>query len=487
MAYQVTLTKKLGLIILHPLVITFILLSSNPIMNTIPTPFWYIIVCSFILAILFLLLSTWLGDTTFYYALFLTDIPLIGIMVHYSGGLDSLFPLLYVLLIIIASLYLFRSGAYIVSLVSSVFLLLLILFENRTGLYSLTDVLYRFYFFGLLFLVTGFLSGLLSERYQKRTEEAQRLRLTTEEIIRNLPSGIITIDQEGEIVYTNIPEGKLRSEVHLRLARFLHHRETPGSVELRIGRRYYVLTCARLADSRAGLGVLQDYTDIKKLEEQSRVSQQVKRLAELGGSLAHEIRNPLATIRGSLEVITASIKKKDAVPFVTMALKESNRLNEIVTDFLNFAQFTPVRKNRLQMSEVVNEALMSVMQHIQQKKIRIRRKDRDFELLGDINKLKACLVNILNNACEASHDGGSISITTHATKRGGYVEICDEGKGMRKRDMKNAFTPFFTTKKGGIGLGLSIAKNIVDAHGGRIRLKSGPRRGTCVRITLPAA
>jgi two-component system sensor histidine kinase PilS (NtrC family) len=487
MEYEVTLTKKTGLVILHPLIVTFILLSSNPVVHAIPTSFWYIIVCSFILAIIFLLLSKWLSDTVLYYVLFLTDIPLIGTMVHYSGGYESLFPLLYVMLIIIASLYLFRRGAHIISLTSCVFLLLLILYENRAGVYTMTDALYRFYFFGLLFLFTGFLSGVLSERYQKRTEEAHRLRLTTEEIIKNLPSGIITIDQEGEIVYTNIPEGKLRSEVHLRIARFLHDRATPGSVELKIGRRYFVLTCARIADSRAGLGVLQDYTDIRKLEERSRISQQMKRLAELGGSLAHEIRNPLATIRGSLEVITASIKRKDAIPFVQMALKESNRLNEVVTDFLNFAQFAPVRKNRLHMREVVNEALVSVIQSLNEKKIKIIRKDKDFEILGDINKLKACLANILNNACEASPAGSSISIVTHANKRTGYVEVCDEGKGVRKRDVKNIFTPFFTTKKGGIGLGLPIAKNIVEAHGGRIRLKRGSRHGTCVRIILPVA
>jgi two-component system sensor histidine kinase HydH len=213
----------------------------------------------------------------------------------------------------------------------------------------------------------------------------------------------------------------------------------------------------------------------------------MKRLAELGGSLAHEIRNPLATIRGSLEVITASIKRKDAIPFVQMALKESNRLNEVVTDFLNFAQFAPVRKNRLHMREVVNEALVSVIQSLNEKKIKIIRKDKDFEILGDINKLKACLANILNNACEASPAGSSISIVTHANKRTGYVEVCDEGKGVRKRDVKNIFTPFFTTKKGGIGLGLPIAKNIVEAHGGRIRLKRGSRHGTCVRIILPVA
>ena len=300
--------KRTGLIILHPLIVTFLLLSSYPIIYSIPTSFWFIILASFILAVIFLLLKTFLSETTVLYILFFSDIPLIGAMVHYSGGLDSIFPLLYVLLIILASLFLYRKGAYLISLCSVLFFLALTFLESRGTTYPVHMIAYRFYIFGLLFLFTGILSGALSERYRMREEEAVRLRITTEEIIKNLPSGIITVDPNGTIVYTNIPEGPIRSRVHLHIAKFLDNEDVPCSIELEIEGRYYVFTCARIYKSKAGLGILQDYTDIRKLEEKSRISRQTKLLAELGGSLAHEIRNPLASIRGSLEVIREAEK-----------------------------------------------------------------------------------------------------------------------------------------------------------------------------------
>ncbi len=485
MAYSELFGKKTGLIILHPLLITFILLSSYPIIYKIPTPFWFIILASFILAVIALLLRSFFTENTVLYILFLTDILIIGLMIHYTGGLDSLFPLLYVLLIILSSLYLYRKGAYIISLFTVIFFLVLSFIEARNSTYTIQMIMYKFYIFGLLFLFTGILSGALSERYQKGAEEAKRLRLTTEEIIRNLPSGIITVDNKGDIIYTNIPEGSIRSTVHLYIAKFLKHSKTRNSIELKIANRYYVLSCALIYDSKAGLGILQDYTDIRKLEEKSRISKQTKLLAELGGSLAHEIRNPLASIRGALEVFREAEKNHHDLHFINMALKESIRLNEIVTDFLNFAQFVPITKNRLAINEVINEALVEMIERVNSKNIKIRRKDEDFYILGDLNKLKSCFVNVLNNACEVSKKGQVIGIVSYGNDKECYVEIRDHGKGIPKKDIKKIFAPFFTTKKGGTGLGLAIAKNVIEAHGGRIEVKSKVGRGTTFRIVLP--
>ena len=178
-------SKLSGLIILHPLLITFILLSSYPIINNIPTPFWFIILAAFILSIIFLLLQNWFSDQTILYLLFFSDIPLIGAMVHNTGGLYSMFPLLYVLLIILSAMYLFRKGVYIVSLSTVMFFLGFLIFEAQDASYPMRFVIYRFYIFALLFLFTGILSGSFSERYRIRTEEIKRLRLTTEEIIKN--------------------------------------------------------------------------------------------------------------------------------------------------------------------------------------------------------------------------------------------------------------------------------------------------------------
>ncbi len=477
--------KRTGFIILHPLLIAFILLSSYPIIYKIPTPFWFIILASFILAVFFLLLRNVLSEKTILYLIFLTDIPIIGLMIHYTGALESLFPLLYVLLIILSSLYLFRKGAYITSLCSVIFFFALLLIESRDSAYAIQMVMYRFYIFGLLFLFTGILSGTLSERYQRGKEEAERLHLTTKEIIDSLPSGIITVDNVGNIIYTNIPEGAIRARVHLYIAKFLKYPDRQSSIELRIAKRYYVFSCARISNSKAALGILQDYTDIKRLEEKSRISKQTKLLAELGGSLAHEIRNPLASIRGSLEVLRGSERKKKTVHFIDMALKESIRLNEIVTDFLNFAQFVPFKKNRLLISEVINEALADTIERINSKNIKIKRKDSDFYILGDLNKLKACFVNILNNAYEVSPKNQVIKIESRSNEIEGFVEIRDHGKGIPQKEIKKIFAPFFTTKKGGIGLGLAIAKNIIEAHGGRIEVKSKLGRGTAFKMVLP--
>jgi signal transduction histidine kinase len=260
-----------------------------------------------------------------------------------------------------------------------------------------------------------------------------------------------------------------------------------SSIELEIEKRYYVLSCARLYDSKAGLGILQDYTEIRKLEEKSRISKQTKLLAELGGSLAHEIRNPLASIRGSLEVVRGAEKDSKTLHFINMALRESTRLNEIVTDFLNFAQFIPIKKNRLRINDVINEALIDIMHRVDSKNIQIIRKDSVFHVLGDLYKLKSCFVNILNNAYEVSRKGQVIEIESYSQDKEGVVEIKDYGKGIPKKEIKKIFEPFFTTKKGGTGLGLAIAKNILESHGGRVEVKSKVGKGTTFRVILPLA
>jgi len=480
-------TRRTALIILHPLLITFILLSSYPIIYEIPTPFWFIILTSFIIAAIFFVLQNWFNKKVMMYLIFFSDILIIGAMIHYSGGLQSMFPFFYVLLIILSSLYLYRKGAYIISLSTVIFFLVLVFLEARDSTQATQMIMYRFYIFSLLFMFTGILSGALSERYQKGAEEAERLRLTTAEIVNNLPSGIITIDNNGDIIYTNIPVGVIRSSVHLHLAKFLKNPNIQSSNELKIGNRYYVLSCARIHNSRGGLGILQDYTEIRKLEEQSRVSRQTKLLAELGGSLAHEIRNPLSSIRGSLEVIREAEKNKNTLHFINMALKESIRLNEIVTDFLNYAQFVPLKMNRLHVREVINEAIADTLQIIEDRNIKIKRKDSDFVVLGDLNKLKSCFVNILNNAYEVTQEGGVIEVESYATDKNNIIEIRDHGKGIPSGLLNRIFDPFYTTKKGGTGLGLAITKKIIESHGGEINVESTVDDGTTFRIELPPA
>jgi two-component system sensor histidine kinase PilS (NtrC family) len=482
------ITRITGLIVIHPFIVAFILLTSYPPFYRTPNPLWYLIIISIVLAVGFLLMQKRIQENALLYMIFFSDILLTGAIIHFTGGIESMFPLLYTILIITSSLYLFRRGAYVISLSAALFFFGLVLLHSRGfETYTFSAVMYRFYIFALLFLLTGILSGALSERYQRRVEEATRLRLTTEDIIRNLPSGVITVDASGDVLYTNMPESRLRSTVHLHVAKFLKDQTKDNSSELKFAGRSYILTCVRIFNDKAGLAILQDMTNIRRLEERSRVARQTKLLAELGGSLAHEIRNPLSSIRGSLEVIRDTKRRKSTVPFIEMALNETKRLNEIVTDFLNFAQFTPKNKNRVRMSEVLNEALIDSMLQNNPRAADIKRKEEDFFVMADLNKLKSGFTNILNNAYEVSGEKAAVEIRSYRNTKEGCVEIRDHGHGIGKQDLKKIFEPFFTTKRGGTGLGLAIAKNIIEAHGGRIEVKSTTGAGTTFFIRLPLA
>jgi two-component system sensor histidine kinase PilS (NtrC family) len=488
MNYTLKLNRITGLIIAHPFIVTFILLTSYPPFYRTPAPLWYLIIISVVLAIFFLLLAHRIPENVLLYIIFFSDIPLVAAIVHYTGRIESMFPLLYAILIIGSSLYLYRRGAYIIALSATLFFFGLVFLESRgAGSQMMSMAMYRFYIFALLFLLIGILSGALSERYQKRVEEATRLRITTEDIIRNLPSGVITVDSKGDILYTNMPDNRLRAMVHLHVARFLKDQRTDNSIELKFANRHYIVSCVRIFKEKAGLAILQDMTDIRKLEERSRVASQTKLLAELGGSLAHEIRNPLSSIQGSLEVIRDSKRRKNILPFIRMAMNETKRLNEIVTDFLNFAQFTPKTKNRVRISEVINEALVDSMLKSAHHSVNIKRKGEDFYVLADLNKLKSGFTNILNNAFEVSGDQKAVEIISSRTAKEGRVEIRDYGPGISRQDLKKIFEPFFTTRKGGTGLGLAIAKNVIEAHGGTIDVMSKVGEGTTFVFRLPLA
>ena len=482
------INRVTGLIAIHPFIVTFILLTSYTPLFRPTGPTWYFIVVSVALAAFFLLVRKHIAEKVLLYTIFTTDIALAGALIHYTGGTATLFPLLYAILILGSSMYLYRRGAYIIALASVVALFVLVLVEaSGMGRPYLSAHMYRFFIFALLFLLVGILSGALSESYERRIEEATRLRLTTEDIIKNLPSGVITVDGRGDILYTNMENSKLRAMVHLHVARFLKDGGPASSFEVRLNTRCYIVSCVRILNGKVGLAILQDLTELRKLEQSSHVASQTKLLAELSGSLAHEIRNPLSSIRGSLELIRDARSRKQIVPFISMALKETKRLNEIVTDFLNFSQFTPKNKNRVRASEIISEALVDSLLRENENRVMIRRKDNGFFVLADADKMRSALTNILNNAYEMSPPEGLIEIISYRRGKQGFIEVRDNGPGIKKQHLRRVFEPFFTTKKGGTGLGLAIAKNIIQAHEGAITVRSEAGRGARFVIRLPVA
>ena len=135
----------------------------------------------------------------------------------------------------------------------------------------------------------------------------------------------------------------------------------------------------------------------------------------------------------------------------------------------------------------MSEALIEMVQKLNTKQINVKRKDDDFFILGDMNKLKSCLVNLINNAYEASEKGQVIEVRAYTDNQHGIIEILDYGRGIPEGLRTRIFDPFYTTKKGGTGLGLAITKNIVEAHNGKIEVESKIGEGSKFRIVLPLA
>lgn len=160
-------------------------------------------------------------------------------------------------------------------------------------------------------------------------------------------------------------------------------------------------------------------------------------------------------------------------------------MNEIVTDFLNFAQFVPKKTYRVKVSDVVSEALLDTMPHFSNKNLEVIREGVDFEIQADLSRLKSGVCNILINACEVSEPGKKIFIKTGCNDKFGWLDITDQGPGIPKKDLKKIFRPFYTTKKGGTGLGLSIAQKIIEAHNGRVEVSSKINAGTTFRMIFP--
>lgn len=253
----------------------------------------------------------------------------------------------------------------------------------------------------------------------------------------------------------------------------------------RQGQRY-----RRLAEELAEVN-----RQLKQAQEEARRSERLAALGQLTAGLAHEIRNPLAVIKGSAETLTRRLQSSD--PLTTEVAgyisSEVNRLNVIVTRFLNFARPLKLERRLASIPQLLDRALKVARDRWPEAKVEVTRQYSESvpELNVDPDLCEQAFTNLVLNAYEAMGDGGGnltveIIPANSAGKCGVEVMIQDTGPGIPPELCEQIFNPFFTTKKEGVGLGLSIVSKIVDDHRGWIRLSNRPGEGTCFRIYLPA-
>ncbi len=460
------------------------------------------------------------------YGQVVTDVMAATGLVYLTGGADSLFTILYPLAIVNASVSLSRRGAATSALLTILaFTALAIAMERqfiappagfgrpplatpRLILTLATNI--------SAFVLTAALSAYLTEQLRgARTELAQReteltaLSTLYQSIVQSIGSGILTTDGQDRITYLN-PAGEeilgLReSSINMSplgdrfpdLAKALHGGlEGRGEARLRGGDGRSTVV-GYSAASLAGLGerqhpghviVFQDLTALRQLEDAVRRADRLAAVGKLAAGLAHEVRNPLASMTGSIQLLMGSRGLNEQERrLMQIVLREGERLEALVHDFLTFARPTQPQWAELDAAPLAQETYDFFRQGPRAPGLVF---ELDLEpgvkVRADPGQLKQVLWNLLTNAADATGAGGRIVLGVRREDKEALLAVEDSGAGIAADDLPRIFDPFFTTKERGTGLGLAIVHRIVEANGGRIVVESEAGKGSKFTVRLPA-
>ena len=461
------------------------------------------------------------------------DILLVTVLTHITGGIDSGFSLLYHLTIISASIILYRRGGYLAASLSSILYgaMLDMQYYNvlsfvRSQNFTAAQVLYQVFISILSFYIVAFLSGTLSERLRKTRQELREknvdfedLRVLQEHILRSVGSGICTMDLQGNIAswnpaaeqITGYTLGEIKGrwkEVfgdsikgifgHTDALRDRPFRFNGGIVKKDGSPAVLGMTASLLKDDantvRGIILIFHDITKMVEMEEQVRRQERLASVGSFAAGIAHEIRNPLASLSGSIQVLQGELDLKgDDKRLMDIVVRETDRLNAIITEFLEYARPKTTQTENIELRSLLDETIMLLKNSRNfVEGIRISRAVFPHIVLkGDSQRLRQVFWNLLINACQAMPKGGAITISaspfTHADDAAAWCEIVlsDTGQGIAPEHLDKIFDPFFTTKTGGTGLGLAIVHRIIEDHGGAIAVDSEPGNGTQFTIRLP--
>lgn len=230
------------------------------------------------------------------------------------------------------------------------------------------------------------------------------------------------------------------------------------------------------------------YSRLQDTFEQLRNADRLAALGQLSAGIAHEIRNPLASVKGSVEIIETEIPEGHPKrEFVEIIREEMARLNGIVTEFLRFARPPRPSIERTSVNEIIEASLRLIQSEAENAGVRIER-DLDKEIAPtnvDPSQIRQVFLNVLLNGIQAMPDGGVLSVRSRSRDASIFVEVSDTGVGLSEEHLQQVFDPFFSTKESGTGMGLSISYQLVQSHGGEIRVHRNRKSGLTFGIELP--
>ncbi|MFC1693472.1 nitrogen regulation protein NR(II) [Candidatus Latescibacterota bacterium] len=459
------------------------------------------------------------------------DIFIITVIIHYTNGYDSPFVGFYFLSIMCASLFFRKIITYLFATQAVIFYLLYVFVLRRFLVPSFEpgdvglNVVYGTIIYCILFYGIGFFSSYFAEKLLGKDTALtgalkllKEARLDTSDILQSMTNGLITIDMFGRIMYMNrvaedilqvdrgvvgetyktvfderaqelvrIFDAQVESTSYVTEKEIEVHDKSGSCIPLG-------LTSMPLYDADVSLrGIIvnfKDLTEKKKLLEMLRQSERMAAIGELSAAIAHEIRNPLASISNAVEILSESLEKKDIqnTRLLDVLEKESDRLHRISTEFLQFARIKNPHTESVKLRNIINEVLILIDNDPKKtdEVVIYNNIDENAEVLFDADQLRQVVINIIINSLEAVDGHGQIKIEVekHPPNLYKYVRVVftDNGPGFPDGALGHMFEPFYSTKQHGTGLGLALVRKLVVGNNGRVFARN--RDGGGAEVTL---
>jgi two-component system sensor histidine kinase PilS (NtrC family) len=466
---------------------------------------------------------------TFFYLQSVFDLLLVTTVVHVTGASTSMFAALYILVIATSSMVLPVGGGLLVAALGNVLYVADAFWSVDSSLTA--SVWLQLAVFATVALGSAWLNAMLREAGAGTEAVLAHVRLQASDILHNIRSGVLTVDHQGRLLYANpMAQQLLGLELEGQVGRPVLERLRHGSPELveaversmreRVRttraegvittpeRRFPIGVTTTYTDGdgqntdRTATAIFQDISDQKRMETLRLRAERLEGVAELSASLAHEIKNPLASIRSACEQLSmgASTSADDKV-LTNLVMRESDRLSRLLTEFLDFARVRVSRHTPIDLARVGAGAVNLALAHPDRPdgvSVQCSAEEGIWFVEGDDDLLHRAVFNLLLNAMQASPAGGEVKLVVGParpdqldvgstfTHGGVAVSVTDTGPGIPAEIRDRLFDPFFTTKIGGSGLGLAVVQRAIDAHRGLVFLDTGAG-GTCFTIVLPRA
>lgn len=464
------------------------------------------------------------------------DVLFVTLLLLFTGGVLSPYSFLYLLAIMNAGVLLGRREALYTAALCGILYGAIVDFQFFGLLESIglsqadarqlgaSNLFYTIFLNLMGFGLSAYITGYLAER-ARASEAALRKNIINYEeisqlntkIVSNIEAGLLTTNSQGKIrvfnPYAEYLTGMSQAEVYDKPISTLFP-GLPGSIESLLGtargefeyvtpdglRMILGFSAAPFEEtdlhSASAIITFRDITGIRRMEEALKRADRLAVLGELSARMAHEIRNPLAALSGSVQMLAehGSIGGNDG-RLLEIVLRESDRLNKLITEFLAYARPSSPHKVAIDLKTLIDDMRLLLLSDCRFEHIEIvNRVPLQMQIQADFHQISQVVMNLLHNSADAMSEGGTIVIEARClpsvadgfrTSPAVLVSVTDNGKGMDAETAKHAFEPFWTSKADGTGLGLAISYRIIEAHGGSISVDSPQSGGCCFTILLP--